>query len=79
MMQVGMVNGKTLGFTSSTQPTRAVINHTNEGATILFLDRIGIAAPQALSISLICGALPLLSGAIGGILFLTRRLQKRRR
>ncbi len=49
-----------------------------EGATILFLARIGVEAHQALTISLIGGTLPLLSGAIGGILFLMRKVRKRR-
>ncbi|MBI3616171.1 MAG: flippase-like domain-containing protein [Candidatus Omnitrophica bacterium] len=47
-----------------------------EGATILLLKRINIGAPEALSLSLVCAAIPLLSGAIGGILFLTRRRRK---
>ena len=50
-----------------------------EGATILLLKRIGVGAPEALSLSLVCAVIPLLSGAIGGILFLTRQRRKKAR
>lgn len=49
-----------------------------EGATILFLERINIDPVQALSVSLLCGAIPFISAAIGGILFLARRRRKKR-
>lgn len=48
-----------------------------EWATVLFLGRIGIAAHEALSISLVCALIPLLSGAAGAFLFLGRRRRKR--
>ncbi len=47
-----------------------------EGAMILFLDRIGVAAEGALSLSLVCALIPVGFGAVGGLLFLTRRLRK---
>lgn len=49
-----------------------------EGATILLFGRIGIAADKALSLSLVSAAVPLLGGAIGGILFLARKRRRRR-
>jgi uncharacterized membrane protein YbhN (UPF0104 family) len=48
-----------------------------EGATILFLERIGIGPSQALSFSLIGAVIPLFGGMIGGILFLSRRHRRR--
>ena len=48
-----------------------------EGATILFLKRVNVEAPEALSLSLVCAVIPLLSGAIGGILFLMRQRRPR--
>ncbi len=48
-----------------------------EGATILFFQRIGIEPARALTFSLICATIPLLAGAIGGILFLLRRRRRR--
>jgi len=48
-----------------------------EGATILLLKRMGVGAPEALSLSLVCAVIPLLAGGIGGILFLMRRRRRR--
>lgn len=48
-----------------------------EGAMILLLGRIGVGREEALSLSLICAVIPVLSGAIGGILFLARRRRRR--
>lgn len=47
-----------------------------EGATIVFFGRIGMGAAYALSLSLLYAMLPLLTGAIGGLLFLTRRKRR---
>jgi len=47
-----------------------------EGATVLFLGRIGIAAEQALSLSLVCAFIPVLSASLGAALFLARRRRK---
>ncbi len=47
-----------------------------EGATVLFLAPIGIGAAGALSLSLICAAIPLLPGVAGAVLFLLRRQRK---
>ena len=50
-----------------------------EGATVLFLGRIGIQAAQAFSLSLVCAVIPLLSGMAGAGLFLLRRQRKARK
>ena len=47
-----------------------------EGTTILFLSRAGVDPHEALSVSLICGLIPVLGGLVGGVLFL---LGKKRR
>lgn len=44
-----------------------------EGATVLFLGRIGVAAEQALSLSLLCALIPMLSAFVGAVLFLKKR------
>lgn len=49
-----------------------------EGAAILLFERIGIDRASALSFSLVCAAIPLLAGGIGGILFLLRQHRRRR-
>ncbi len=49
-----------------------------EWAAILLFGRIGIAADKALSLSLVSAAIPLLGGAIGGILFLARKRRRHR-
>lgn len=48
-----------------------------EVATIQFLDRIGVGRAEALALSLVCASIPLLSGVIGGILFLLRKRRRR--
>lgn len=48
-----------------------------EGAVVLLFQRVGVDPSKALSLSLICGAIPLTAGAIGGILFLLRRARRR--
>lgn len=48
-----------------------------EGATILFFERIGIGSAEALSFSLIMATMPLLSGLVGGILFMTRKKHRK--
>lgn len=50
-----------------------------EGATVLLLGRMGVPAAEALSLSLLCAVIPLLSGAAGAALFLARRRKKRPR
>ncbi|MBI1953604.1 MAG: flippase-like domain-containing protein [Candidatus Omnitrophica bacterium] len=50
-----------------------------EGATILFMGRVGVSAEGALSLSLVCAFIQVGYGALGGILFLTRKLRRRRR
>ena len=50
-----------------------------EGATVLFLAPIGIGPEEALSLSLLCAAIPLLSGVVGAVLFLLRRQRKVRK
>ena len=47
-----------------------------EWAAIHFLGRIGIGQAGAVSVSLIYGAIPILAGIIGGLLFLARRRRK---
>ena len=47
-----------------------------EGATVLFLGRIGVTTEHALSLSLFCAMIPLLSAVLGGFLFLLRRRRK---
>ncbi|MBI3318524.1 MAG: hypothetical protein HYZ90_05220, partial [Candidatus Omnitrophica bacterium] len=47
-----------------------------EGTTILLLSRIQVGAAEALSLSLICAGIPLLSGIVGGILFIGRRRRR---
>lgn len=47
-----------------------------EAAVVLLLGRIGIGAPQALSLSLLSAVIPLLSGVAGAAVFLTRRRRK---
>jgi len=49
-----------------------------EGATILLFGQVGVGREEALSLSLIGAAIPLVSGIIGGILFAFRRRRKRR-
>lgn len=49
-----------------------------EGAAILLFGRIGIEPAQALSLSFVSAAIPLLSGGVGGILFLLRKRRRRR-
>ncbi len=48
-----------------------------EGMTVLFLGRIGVSTEQALSLSLVCALIPMLSAFLGAGLFLAR--QRRRR
>jgi glycosyltransferase 2 family protein len=50
-----------------------------EGATILMLQRINIEPAQALSVSLLCGVIPLASGVVGGLLFLARQKRRKKR
>lgn len=50
-----------------------------ESATVLLLGRIGVPAAEALSLSLVCAAIPLLSGLAGAALFIARRLKKKPR
>lgn len=47
-----------------------------EGATVLFLGRIGVSTEQALSLSLVCALIPLLSALLGAGLFLLRQRRK---
>jgi len=47
-----------------------------EGATVLFLGRIGVTTEHALSLSLFCAVIPILSALIGAVLFLLRRRRK---
>ena len=47
-----------------------------EGATVLFLGRIGVATEQALSLSLVCAFIPVFSALLGAALFLARRRRK---
>lgn len=47
-----------------------------EGATVLFLGRVGVSTEQALSLSLVCALIPILSALLGAGLFLLR--QRRR-
>lgn len=49
-----------------------------EWATVLFLGRIGVSGHEALSLSLICGLVPLLSGMMGAVLFLVRQKRKKK-
>lgn len=49
-----------------------------EWATVLFLGRVGIPGHEALSLSLICALIPLLSGGVGAVLFLGRRRGRKR-
>lgn len=49
-----------------------------ESATVLLLGRIGVPAAEALSLSLVCAVIPLLSGLAGAALFIARRLKKPR-
>lgn len=44
-----------------------------EGATVLFLSRIGVTTEQALSLSLVCALIPLSTAFLGAGLFLLRR------
>ena len=44
-----------------------------EGATVLFLGRIGVTTEQALSLSLVCALIPLSTAFVGAGLFLLRR------
>ncbi|MBI3312001.1 MAG: flippase-like domain-containing protein [Candidatus Omnitrophica bacterium] len=48
-----------------------------EWATVLFLGRIGVSGHEAISLSLICALIPLLSGVIGAALFLGRQRRKK--
>lgn len=48
-----------------------------EAATVMLLGRAGVGREAALSLSLICAVIPLLSGLFGGVLFLLRRRRKR--
>lgn len=48
-----------------------------EWATVLFLGRVGISSHEALSLSLVCAVIPLLSGLVGAFLFLARRRRKK--
>ena len=47
-----------------------------EGATVLFLSRIGVSTEQALSLSLVCALIPILSALAGAGLFLLRQRRK---
>ena len=47
-----------------------------EGATVLFLGRIGVTTEHALSLSLFCAMIPILSALIGAVLFLLRKRRK---
>lgn len=47
-----------------------------EGATVLFLNQIGVTTEQALSLSLVCALIPLLSALLGAGLFLLRQRRK---
>ena len=47
-----------------------------EGATVLFLGRIGVTTEQALSLSLVCALIPILSALLGAGLFLLRQRRK---
>ena len=48
-----------------------------EGATVLIFSRVQVAAAQALSLSLICAVIPILSAVVGAGLFLARRRRKK--
>ncbi len=48
-----------------------------EAAAVTLLGRVGVAREGALSMSLICAAMPLLTGTLGGILFLLRRRRRK--
>ncbi len=48
-----------------------------EATTVLFLSRAGVDPHEALSVSLICGLIPLLGGFVGAILFLLKKKKKR--
>ena len=50
-----------------------------EGATILILQRINIDPAQALSVSILCGVIPFVSGAVGGLLFLARQKKRKKK
>jgi len=47
-----------------------------EGATVLFLGRIGVTTEQALSLSLVYAMVPILSALTGAVLFLLRKRRK---
>ncbi|MBI3322577.1 MAG: flippase-like domain-containing protein [Candidatus Omnitrophica bacterium] len=49
-----------------------------ESAAVFLLGRIGVPAAEALSLSLVCAVIPLVSGGVGAVLFLARRRKTRR-